>query len=184
MGRLRNLGKGDLVKVSNTLGSGECKQLKQQDKENFLELLISLSSQIGMAKPGDRVKLSIWRDQALRDLSVTLVAARGSAQASTKGDESAGAVAAGSVGRLGLALRPLSPIERQQAQVENGLLVQGVQGASQRAGVMRGDVLLAINGQPIGAAEDIQRVMTGQPKQVALLLWRAGDRLFVPVPLG
>ena len=144
----------------------------------------SLSSHIGLAKPGDRVRLTVWRDHASRDLPVTLAAARGSAQAANMPDEAGGATLAGGVGRLGLALRPLSPVERQQAQIENGLLVQGVQGAAQRAGVMRGDVLLAINGQPIGATEDIQRVLTGQPKQVALLLWRAGDRLFVPVPLG
>ena len=143
----------------------------------------SVSSHIGLAKPGDRVKLTVWRDHASRDLPVTLAAARGSAQAVAAGD-AGNAEPAAAGGRLGLALRPLSSVERQQAQIENGLLVQGVQGAAQRAGVMRGDVLLAINGQPVEAAEDIQRVLTGQPKQVALLLWRAGDRLFVPVPLS
>ena len=144
----------------------------------------SLSSHIGLSKPGDRVKLTVWRDHASRDLPVTLAAARGSAQAAAQGDAAGNGEPAAAGGRLGLALRPLSPVERQQAQIDNGLLVQGVQGAAQRAGVMRGDVLLAINGQPIVAAEDIQRVLTGQPKQVALLLWRAGDRLFVPVPLS
>ncbi len=147
----------------------------------------SLSSHIGLAKPGDRVKLTVWRDHAARELPVTLAAARGSAQAANGADGAGGAdaaSAAGGMGRLGLALRPLSPGERQQAEVESGLLVQGVQGAAQRAGVLRGDVLLAINGQPLVTAEDIQRVLSGQPKQVALLLWRAGDRLFVPVPLG
>ena len=144
----------------------------------------SLSSHIGLAKPGDRVKLTVWRDHAARELPVTLAAARGSAQAANPSDGSDDNAKAGGVGRLGLALRPLSPGERQQAQIDNGLLVQGVQGAAQRAGVLRGDVLLAINGQPLVTAEDIQRVLSGQPKQVALLLWRAGDRLFVPVPLG
>ena len=86
--------------------------------------------------------------------------------------------------KLGLALRPLSPTERQQASVDHGLLVQGVQGAAQRAGLTRGDVVLAINGKPVDALEDIQRVLDAKPKNVALLVWRGGERLFVPVPLG
>jgi serine protease Do len=138
----------------------------------------TLSSRIGLAKPGDKVHLKVWRDQAEREFVVTLGAARGESQAATS--DKAGADGT----RLGLALRPLSPIERQQASIEHGLLVQGVQGAAQRAGLTRGDVVLAINGKPVDAVEDLQRVLDGKPKNVALLVWRGGERLFVPVPLG
>ena len=137
-----------------------------------------LSARIGMAKPGDQVRLKVWRDKAERDVLVTLGAARHERQAAA-GDD-------GSVegGKLGLALRPLSPSERSQARIDHGVLVQGVQGAAQRAGLARGDVVMAINGQPVDSADDIQRVLTSKPRQVALLVWRGGERLFVPVPLG
>jgi serine protease Do len=77
----------------------------------------------------------------------------------------------------------LTPQERQQASLDHGLLVQGVQGASKSAGLQRGDVVMAINGRPVDSTEDIQRVLTAKPKNVALLVWRNGERLFVPVPL-
>ena len=149
----------------------------QIDGETMLQAG-TLSSRIGMAKPGDQVRLKLWRNQSEREVTVSLGSARGESRAAATSSD------AGEGGRLGLALRPLSPTERQQAQIEHGLLVQGVQGAAQRAGVVRGDVVLAINGQPVDATDDIQRVLAGKPKQVALLVWRGGDRLFVPVPLG
>ena len=86
--------------------------------------------------------------------------------------------------RLGLALRPLSRDERVQARIDQALLVQGVQGAAARAGLTQGDVVLAINGQPVGRVDELRRVLSTQPRSVALLIWRSGERLFVPVPLG
>jgi serine protease Do len=59
--------------------------------------------------------------------------------------------------------------------------VQGAQGAAARAGLSRGDVVLAINGQPVDSVDTLQRVLAGKPKRVALLVWRAGEQLFVPV---
>ena len=52
------------------------------------------------------------------------------------------------------------------------------------AGVMPGDVLLAINGRSIESVEQVRDSLKGQPKQVALLLMRDGERIFVPVRLG
>jgi serine protease Do len=95
-----------------------------------------------------------------------------------------GGDAAGGGGQLGLALRPLSVQERQQAQVEQGLLVQSVAGPAARAGVEAGDVLIAINGLPVKSVEQLREVLRGKPKTVALLVQRDNERIFVPVRLG
>jgi serine protease Do len=139
----------------------------------------AVSSRIGLSRPGQKVKLKIWRDQAERDVEVTLTTAKGEtrAEAEPGGDTGKG-------GRLGLALRPLTPEERQQASIDQGLLVQSAQGPAARAGLEQGDVVLAINGKPVSSVDDIKRVLDGKPRSVALLVWRDGDRLFVPVPLG
>lgn len=139
----------------------------------------AVSSRIGLAQPGEKVKLKVWRDQAERDITVTLGAARGESDAVA---DAPGASDQGS--KLGLSLRPLTREERQQAQLDSGLVVQGVQGASARAGLEQGDVVMAINGKPVSSIDDIRKVLEAKPKSVALLVWRDGDRLFVPVPLG
>ena len=60
-------------------------------------------------------------------------------------------------------------------------MVQGAQGAAAKAGVVRGDVVLAINGQPVDSVDTLKRVLAANPKRVALLVWRGGEQLFVPV---
>jgi serine protease Do len=139
----------------------------------------SLSSRIGMAAPGERVKLKVWRDKGWRELEVKLGAAEEPRlQADAGGDAAQGA-------RLGLSLRPLSPQERRAADLgEPGLLVDEVSGPAARAGVQEGDVLLAINGRPVQSVEQVRKQLEGQPRQIALLVWRDGERIFVPVRLG
>ena len=45
-------------------------------------------------------------------------------------------------------------------------------------------MLLAINGQPVQTAEQVRDVMKGKPKNVALLVQRNGETIFVPLKLG
>jgi serine protease Do len=136
-----------------------------------------VSSRIGRAAPGDRVRLSVWRDRASRDVDVKLGEAN---------DEPArqAEAATGESGRLGLAVRPLTEAERRQVQTEQGLLVEQVDGPAARAGIEPGDVLLALNGKPVGDVEQVRRALADKPKQVALLIQRDGRQIFVPVNLG
>ena len=142
----------------------------------------SLSARIAQSMPGDKVRLSVWRGQKQLDLEATLGRAGDNAAASAAAD-GAGDEATGGA-RLGLALRPLSRDERNQSQIEQGLVVEGVQGAAARAGLQVGDVVMAINGQPVDKVDGLKRVLAAKPRSVALLVWREGERLFVPVPLG
>jgi serine protease Do len=137
-----------------------------------------LSSLIGLATPGEKVKLKVWRDKAARDIDVKL----GSADTQVASIDEAGGATQG--GQLGLALRPLTRDERQQAQVDGGLAIEGATGPAARAGVNRGDVLLAINGQPVQSVEQVRELMKAKPKNVALLVQRNGETIFLPLKLG
>jgi len=143
----------------------------------------ALSARIAQQQPGDQVALAIWRQGKAVDVTVTLGRA-GDDSASAAADADAAAGPADGAPRLGLALRPLSPEERAQARIEQGLLVQGVQGAAARAGLNEGDVVMAINGHPVDSVAALRKVLAAKPRSVALLVWRDGERLFVPVPLG
>ena len=138
----------------------------------------SLSSVIGMSKPGETVKLGVWRDQKAIDLEAKL----GGATPADEAVADAGDAAQGP--RLGLSLRPLQPQEKSQAKLDGGLVVEQVTGAAERAGIEAGDVLLAINGKPVSSIEQIRGVLKSQPKSVALLVQRQGNQIFGPVPLG
>ena len=135
-----------------------------------------VASRVGMATPGQAVKLTVWRDKGSRDIEVTL----GKADAAPV----AAAGAEPPSGSLGLAVRPLSPDEKRRSGLENGLVVQEAAGPAARAGVRAGDVVVALNGQPIDSVEAVRAVLAGKPKQVAVLIQRDDEQLFVPIELG
>ncbi|NUZ07150.1 Do family serine endopeptidase [Piscinibacter koreensis] len=139
----------------------------------------ALSSVIGMSAPGERVKLKVWRDRSERVIEARLGGADDAATASADS-----ATAPGEGGHLGLALRPLTRDERRQAHVDEGLVVEQVTGPAAKAGVVPGDVLLSINGKPVESVDAVRKVLGGKPKNVALLVQRDGEKIFVPVKIG
>ncbi|MEO8309952.1 MAG: PDZ domain-containing protein, partial [Caldimonas sp.] len=138
----------------------------------------SLSSLIGMSAPGERVKLKVWRDGAERTIDAKL----GGTEKEAKQVADAGN--ASEHGALGLTLRPLTRDEKREAKIDAGLVVEDVDGAAERAGIVAGDVLLAINGKAVQSVEQVKSVMAAKPKSVALLVQREGEKIFVPVKIG
>jgi len=140
-----------------------------------------LSARIGAEAPGDKTSLDVWRDGRSLSLSVTVgSAADGSGSLA---DDAAGGAGSGA-GRLGLALRPLNPEEREQAGIAGGLVVEDAQGHAAEAGIQPGDVVLSVDGTPVQSVEQLRRMVKEHDKQVALLIQRGKDRLFVPVGLS
>jgi serine protease Do len=138
----------------------------------------TLSSLIGMSAPGEHVKLKVWRDKSERTIEAKLGGAGNDEK--TVADASASA----EQGSLGLSLRPLTSDEKRQAKVDGGLVVEGVDGPAERAGIVAGDVLLAINGKSVQSVDQVKSVLAGKPKSVALLVQREGEKIFVPVKVG
>ena len=136
-----------------------------------------LPARIALARPGDKLPLEVWRNGRAEQLTATLQGAKGKAETVARADGAAH-------GKLGLALRPLQPDEKRQAQVDGGLRVEQAGGAAAAAGVQAGDVLLSINGQPATSVEQVRGVVAKADKSVALLIERGGQQLFVPVPLA
>jgi serine protease Do len=136
-----------------------------------------LSARVGMARPGDKVELKIWRDHRAQTLEVKLGEATQTAGA---GDNNS---AAGH-GKLGLALRPLTPEERQQADVPGGLLVEEAADPAASAGIQPGDIVLSANGTTLDNVHQLRDILAHQKDQIALLIVRGDTRIFVPVPLA
>jgi serine protease Do len=137
----------------------------------------SLSQRVGMAAPGEKASIEIWRNGKTIDVTATV----GNAAAVTADNDSTDSP---SQAKLGLALRPLSPEERQQAGVPGGLVVEDAQGHAAEAGIQQGDVVLSVDGTPVQSVEQLRKMIKDHDKQIALLIQRGDARLFVPVTLG
>ena len=136
-----------------------------------------LPALVAAATPGSKAELTIWRDQARHTLQLKVGAMSDDAVA-VDNDASAPA------GRLGMSVRPLSPEERREMGGEDGLLVEGVNGAAAEAGIRPGDIVLAANGQRLRAVAELQSAVSKAKKGLALLVQRGETRLFVPIELG
>ena len=128
-------------------------------------------------RPGETAKLQIWRKGGKREVEVKVGGLKEEKTASVEDKETA-------QGRLGLALRPLTPAERRQLDGKEGLLVENVSGAAARAGIRPGDVVLSVNGESVTSVEQLRSLVGKASKRVALLIQRRDARLFVPVDLG
>jgi serine protease Do len=133
---------------------------------------------IAEIKPGTKTTLSVWRDKARRD--VTLKVAELEDARVARSDDSRGPEG----GKLGLAVRPLSPAERRQADTEGALLVEDVDGPAAIAGVEAGDIILAVNGHKVDSVRALREAVDGSGSTVALLIQRGDAQIYVPVRLG
>ena len=133
---------------------------------------------VSLATPGEKVQLEVWRQGKPIEVQATLGNA-GDKMAAEDREAPAGAKL-----RLGLALRPLDPLEKRQAGLPSGLLIEDAGGAAANAGVQPGDVLLSVNGRPVNTVEQVRELVAKADKSVALLIQRGEDKIFIPVRLG
>jgi serine protease Do len=132
---------------------------------------------VGLSAPGERLALEVWRQGQKVQLTAEL--ARASDKVAT-----ASAPEAADGGKIGLALRPLAPEERQQSGLRAGVVVEDVAGPAAAAGVEAGDIVLAVNGTPVATVEQVKAAVAKSQKSVALLIQRGDDKIFVPIRMG
>lgn len=138
----------------------------------------ALSMRVNTTPPGDKATLVVWRHGRTLSLTATI----GSTDQQLASNDAA---ARAEQTHLGLTVRPLTPDERDQAGVSHGLVVESAQGHAADAGIQQGDVVLAVNGTPVGSVSQLRDLVHDQHGgSVALLIQRGSDRIFVPVDLG
>lgn len=142
-----------------------------------IEKASELSERVGVAKPGQSIALQVWRGGQTRNLQAVL------AGKSTE-PQTAAADSATQASPLGLSLRTLHPDERGADGTRVGLMVEKVNEAANRAGVQVGDVLLAVDGKPVGSVEQVDKAVGRGDRAVALLVQRGGNKLYLALRLG
>jgi serine protease Do len=134
-----------------------------------------LSAMIGQSTPGSRVRFEVWRKGETRELSASLGAAPAESDRKAASNGSAR-------DRFGLAVRPLTPEERKEANVASGLLVEDVNGAAARAGMQPGDIVLMADGKPVKSVEELRSAAARD--NIALLVQRGESRVFIALKAG
>jgi serine protease Do len=129
-------------------------------------------------KPGTKADLQVWRDKSTKTVNVT-IGKLGDAKLASNGDSQSPVQ-----GRLGVAVRPLTPDEMNSSSLTHGLVVGQVSGAAANAGIQPGDVILAVNGRPVTSAQQLKDMVAKAGNSIALLIQRDNAQIFVPVDLG
>src|SRR5262245_28046145 len=139
---------------------------------------------VGATRPGSKVTMQVWRNKSTRDLQVVVaeMVDEKTARQARRGGGGKPPVTAPT--QHGLTLSELSDAQRSELKLTGGVLVENVQdqGAAARAGIRRGDVILAINNQDIKSIEDFNKMMGQFDKGriVAMLVRRGTNSLYIP----
>jgi serine protease Do len=142
-----------------------------------------LSNAIAAIKPGSEAKLTVWRGGKERTITARVdeledpQRTAGTARPQRESVEDS---------KLGLVVRPLTPDEKSSVETEGNLVVQDVQGPAARAGLQRGDIILAVNNKPVKSMQDLRAAATKLDKgdAAALLVERDGAQIYVPIRAG
>ena len=139
---------------------------------------------VASTKPGTKVTVQVWRKGERKDLA--LVVGETPDEKAAKRPPPAKKSSGEALAKLGLAVTDLTTDLKKELNVNNGVLVENAEGTAGRAGIRRGDVILAVNNQDVKSVDDLNRLLAAgdRARTVALLVKRGEGSLYVPLKLG
>lgn len=149
----------------------------------------ALSTAIARLEPGEDIRLEVWRDEEVAELTATLAALPGGSAAPDTADAPQ-AEAGEPVPELALMLQALTPDLRDTwglSEAAQGVAVLGVEDPEQ-TDIQEGDVIVSVQGTAVETVEDVRQAVEAAAAEgrssVLLLIDREGTRTFVAVPLA
>ena len=139
----------------------------------------ALRNHVASTKPGSRVSLGLVRNGHEKTVSVALGELKAQRAKADPAEHGEG-------GRLGLAVRPVSPQEASELGLESkkGLLVAEVDpaGPAAEAGIRPGDVIEQVNRKAVSDVSELRAAVKASGDKPALfLVTRKGESLYVTV---
>ncbi len=148
-----------------------------------VDLSADLPPLVGQTAPGTRARLGIIRNGQTKTLSITIAELPEetveSRPESPPGPERPGV--------LGMQLKDLTPAQRKQLGVSQGVLVEKVaEGPALKAGVRSGDVIQQILGRPMRSVAELRELVPQLPrnKPVPVLVRRGAAALFLALRIA
>ena len=135
----------------------------------------ALARAVGVAKPGETAKLTVWRDRQQQTIEIKLGELPGErAVASADGAGKSG---------LGLTVQPVTPEVARQLDLKNpsGVVVTRVEpsGPAAEAGLQRGDVIVEVDRKPVKSLEDFEKLTQSANKQLLMRVQREGSVMYI-----
>ena len=143
-----------------------------------IETSSDLPKYVRLTKPNNVVPVEIWRKGNIKTLRVKIGEMPDDRmQASNK------KTIKESVNRIGLVLKETNAKDKKMLDGRNGLVVTKASGPAVSSQIREGDIILALNNKPVTSVRAFNREINKTPKgkTIALLIYRNGDTLFVPV---
>jgi serine protease Do len=143
-----------------------------------IETSSDLPKYVRITKPNNVVPVQIWRNGKTKTLRVKIGEMPDDRmQASNK------KTIKESANRIGLVLKEATAKDKKMLEGRNGLVVVKASGPAVSSQIRDGDIILALNNTPVTSIRAFNREINKTPKgkTIALLIYRNGDTLFVPV---
>ena len=147
--------------------------------ENDIKVSSDLPKFVSSTKPGSKIFMNILRQGKEKQLEITIGEMPSEEMVVAKKNEQS------QKNRIGLTVKDLTPQQKKQIKENAGILVLDVADASLNAGIRKGDVILGLNNNPVSSVQsfnqDLKKIKKG--KTIALLIYRNGDTLYVPIKI-
>lgn len=140
---------------------------------------------VAATQPGNKVVVQLWHKGANKEVNLTVAEMPGDGRVvrTAKSDSSSEQIA-----RLGISVVALTTEQKNQLEIEEGLLIEDVKGGA-RSELQRGDIILALVGQgnnvPVSGVEQFNSMLKAFPKggKVALRVRRGDSATYVSIKL-
>ncbi len=117
-----------------------------------------LQERVGRLQPGDKIRLTVLRDGAEKNFTVTLKANSGTATRAVAASKSAAEL----YNRLGASFAPVNQAQKARLRIRGGVAVTQVRpgGLFDEGYVEEGSIITSINKQPINTVADIDKAIS------------------------
>ena len=145
-----------------------------------------LPSMIAEIRPGQPAQLDLWRDKAVKHISVTVEELKDKvSEASIRrgGGNGEEGEAATVNNRIGLSVRALTAAEKTQLKAHGNVVVVNAKGPAAEAGLRAGDVILSINRVKVDSIAAFETAVKNAGHDATLLIQREGQQSIVTITL-
>ena len=130
-----------------------------------VKTMTDLQGLLAQLRPGDKVKVTVWRDKKEKEFTITLKNAQGNTKIVKKADMEI----------LGAAFRAVPDELKRQLNLGYGVQVTGVSdGRMADSGIRKGFIILKANGKQLRTVEDLEDVMKAASQSPDQVLFMTG----------